>query len=120
MHFSPDGKRAVSGSGDTTVRFWDVLTNTPQATGKGMLSNALHDTMRHLRTVFVRASFSWLLWPRRSCIRRRLFNSSTALLKFRGWEGCVDVFAVTAGCPAFSWIFYGRRDWQFRLRPYLV
>lgn len=34
VHFSPDGKKAVSGSGDTTVRFWDVLTNTPQFTGK--------------------------------------------------------------------------------------
>lgn len=30
--FSPDGRGLVSGSGDTTVRFWDVTTQTPQYT----------------------------------------------------------------------------------------
>ncbi|KNC78588.1 notchless protein like 1 [Sphaeroforma arctica JP610] len=35
VQFSPDGKRLVSGSGDTTVRFWDIGTNTPQYTCKG-------------------------------------------------------------------------------------
>jgi WD40 repeat protein len=36
VQLSPDGKRCASGSGDTTVRFWDVMTNTPQFTGQGM------------------------------------------------------------------------------------
>eukprot|EP01134_Creolimax_fragrantissima_P004288 CFRG4288T1 len=35
VQFSPDGKRLASGSGDTTVRFWDIGTNTPQHTCKG-------------------------------------------------------------------------------------
>eukprot|EP00043_Microstomoeca_roanoka_P022109 m.256037 g.256037 ORF g.256037 m.256037 type:complete len:485 (+) comp20760_c0_seq1:149-1603(+) len=33
--FSPDGQSLVSGSGDQTVRFWDVFTATPRKTCKG-------------------------------------------------------------------------------------
>ncbi|XP_044756155.1 notchless protein homolog 1 [Coccinella septempunctata] len=35
VSFSPDGLNLASGSGDTTVRFWDVLTQTPLHTCKG-------------------------------------------------------------------------------------
>ncbi|XP_031483494.1 notchless protein homolog [Nymphaea colorata] len=33
--FSPDGKQLASGSGDTTVRFWDIATQTPLFTCTG-------------------------------------------------------------------------------------
>ncbi|MCH93575.1 notchless-like protein, partial [Trifolium medium] len=33
--FSPDGKQLASGSGDTTVRFWDITTQTPLYTCTG-------------------------------------------------------------------------------------
>eukprot|EP00331_Platyophrya_macrostoma_P031703 CAMPEP_0176458216 /NCGR_PEP_ID=MMETSP0127-20121128/32451_1 /TAXON_ID=938130 /ORGANISM="Platyophrya macrostoma, Strain WH" /LENGTH=493 /DNA_ID=CAMNT_0017848723 /DNA_START=18 /DNA_END=1499 /DNA_ORIENTATION=- len=33
--FSPDSKQLASGSGDCTVRFWDILTETPRKTGEG-------------------------------------------------------------------------------------
>ncbi|XP_030078246.1 notchless protein homolog 1 isoform X1 [Microcaecilia unicolor] len=33
--FSPTGKYLVSGSGDTTVRFWDLSTETPHFTARG-------------------------------------------------------------------------------------
>ncbi|XP_003747697.1 notchless protein homolog 1 [Galendromus occidentalis] len=32
--FSPDGQHLVSGSGDTTVRFWDLSTQSPHSTGR--------------------------------------------------------------------------------------
>jgi len=35
IQFSPDGRYLASGSGDTTVRFWDVNTETPHHTCKG-------------------------------------------------------------------------------------
>ncbi|XP_030758900.1 notchless protein homolog 1 [Sitophilus oryzae] len=35
VNFSPDGKHLASGSGDTTVRFWDIETQTPYHTCKG-------------------------------------------------------------------------------------
>lgn len=35
VSFSPDGTHLASGSGDTTVRFWDVDTQTPYHTCKG-------------------------------------------------------------------------------------
>lgn len=45
VSFSPDGQHLASGSGDTTVRFWDIHTQTPHHTCKGLcisLFSVLH------------------------------------------------------------------------------
>jgi hypothetical protein len=34
LQFSPDGRHLASGSGDTTLRFWDLSTQTPLRTCK--------------------------------------------------------------------------------------
>ena len=35
VSFSPDGRRLASGSGDTTVRVWDITTQSPRFTLSG-------------------------------------------------------------------------------------
>jgi ribosome assembly protein 4 len=35
VSFSPDGNYCASGGGDTTVRFWDINTETPHFTCTG-------------------------------------------------------------------------------------
>lgn len=42
VKFSPDGRYLASGSGDKTVRFWDVNTETPQFTCQGHTSWVLY------------------------------------------------------------------------------
>lgn len=39
--FSPSGKQLASGSGDTTVRFWDLSTQTPLHVCKGMFYSCI-------------------------------------------------------------------------------
>lgn len=39
MSFSPNSQQLASGSGDTTVRFWDINTELPWKTGEGGHTN---------------------------------------------------------------------------------
>lgn len=43
--FSPDGRQLASGSGDTSVRFWDLSTQTPLYTCTGL-------TFKNVRSYF--------------------------------------------------------------------
>jgi hypothetical protein len=55
VSFSPDGKFLASGSGDTTVRFWDLSTQTPLFTCKGECLVSLIILARH--QVFIMHTF---------------------------------------------------------------
>lgn len=41
VSYSPDGRMLASGGGDTTVRFWDVNTNTPKHVCRGHKNHVL-------------------------------------------------------------------------------
>ncbi|VDN04808.1 unnamed protein product [Thelazia callipaeda] len=41
LQFSPNGRGLASGSSDTTIRFWDLSTETPLHTGKGHTKSVL-------------------------------------------------------------------------------
>lgn len=47
--FSPDGKQLATGSGDTTVRFWDLSTCTPEKTMK-VQKDTCHGRLAHVMT----------------------------------------------------------------------
>lgn len=42
--FSPDGQRLASGSGDMSVRFWDLNTESPLYTCKGKIFNKFNQS----------------------------------------------------------------------------
>ena len=56
VSFSPDGRHLASGSGDTTVRFWDLNTQLPQHTCQ--VSNTASNTQLPVYTCWIRRH-SW-------------------------------------------------------------
>lgn len=72
VQFSPDSRHLASGSGDTTVRFWDIYTQTPLFTCSGRILNFIfsHDinlyrwyslSLFHTSHFKVKLHFSFLL-----------------------------------------------------------
>ena len=61
VSFSPDGRHLASGSGDTTVRFWDLATQLPEHTCQ--VCKATCAAVRHesLRLVFSMSAMIFLV-----------------------------------------------------------
>jgi len=74
VQFSPDGQFAVSGGGDRTVRFWDLMTETPNATGQAhtdhVLCVAIAPDAQHVATAGKDGEV--IIWTRDARVHRRL------------------------------------------------
>ncbi|KAJ4463038.1 putative Notchless protein [Paratrimastix pyriformis] len=74
VQFSPDGQFVVSGSGDRTVRFWDLQTETPMATGTAhtdhVLCVSISPSGQHIATAGKDGEV--IVWTREAKVYRRL------------------------------------------------
>ncbi|KAG8587806.1 hypothetical protein GDO81_005787 [Engystomops pustulosus] len=66
--FSPTGKHLASGSGDTTVRFWDLSTETPHFTSKVLDFYRTQNGKQIGKTLIGHSKWiTWLCWEPLHC-----------------------------------------------------
>jgi ribosome assembly protein 4 len=91
LTFSPDGKRLCSGSGDASIRFWDLSTALPDKVGHGVHKNWILCLSWSPDGIYVASGGMdgfVCVWDGLSCRCVELFKGHGGWITSLSWEPC--------------------------------
>jgi ribosome assembly protein 4 len=88
VSYSPDGKRLASGSGDTTVRFWNVSSSMPQHTCTGHKNHVLCTAWSPDGRIFVSSDLTGelRLWDPKTGAQKGILKGHTKWVTYISFE----------------------------------